>query len=574
MSFDDSRNRELLRGPHGIEAAIEKSHGSERNRSMTQQRDRDGLATAVTQPARRLVWLSRAGLLVSLTLSSSAMAEDSRFLKLPSFMRKNEQPTVQPQQQRPEQRVATDDRVLNRARQLMSEARREEVQGRLENAIDLAARADGVYRAAQRTTDARWPANEQTPADYVRQLEGKLLARANQPKTNGPAAAVSIGTLPGQNKDAARTQQLANAAVNSLANGTDFGRTQRPDDSLEAAASTADQLRSDFSLPSPTKALEGLTTQGRNILEVATTAKGIADVVLEPTQPEPSDGQEPLPSEPIRQEPTKVDKSLQTARTVLDRLDQMQHWQPVSSEKPVKEKPGEQGDPPLPSDDEASFKSSANNPILIGTPSGISDDQVNPIPTQFHADHSTDGNPSPIEIRFPSDPRDTPGKLQDLPGKPLGAGATSGRADALLMPAIGSSDKPIETEKPAKSATHPLWVVGTVQAIATFVGALGAILVVLGLRPKSKANAAVVVPTATVEATPQAVAAVAETHDAAVDAGHHEPTTIPFRRNETAAEKDAAKVPAITHEAAAKSVFEQNLQLLDELNHLNEKKAA
>ncbi len=532
------------------------------------------------QPARRLVWLSGTGLLASLTLSSAAFAEESRLLKLPSFLRKNEQPAVQPQPSRTEQRVSTDDRVLNRARQMMSEARREEAQGRLENAIDLASRADGVYRAAQRTTDARWPSSEQSPAEYVRQLEGKLVARAADQKANVRAGAVSVGTLPGQSKDPTKAQQFANAAVNSLSNTSDFGKTQKPDEVDAAVASSADLLRSDFSLPSPTKALEGLTTQGRNVLDVATAAKDIADAVLEPTTPQVADSQEPLPVEPTRQEPTKVERSLQTARTVLDRLDQMQHWQPVSAEKPANSgTSSDQTDPPLPAGDDANStaRRNANNPVLIGTPNGIADDQVNPIPTHFHPEQPSESGPAPIEIRFPSDPRDTPGQLHDLPGKPLGTRTDNGalRPDPLLMPAIGSPEPTTETEKTTKASTHPLWVIGTVQALATFVGALGALLVVLGLRPKAKAAAVAAVPaTATTVTAQPAVAVVAEPSDVALDAAHHEPSTIPFRRVDDSVEKESKSAAASAHEAAAKSVFEQNLQLLDELNHLSEKKAA
>lgn len=535
---------------------------------MTQHPDRDGFKATSFHPVRRLMWVSGAGLLVSLSVAS---AEESRLLKLPSIFRKAEQPTAQPQP-KTEQRTTSDDRVLNRARQLMSEARQEDAQGHLENALELAARADGVYRAAQRTTDARWPSSEQTPAEYVRQLEGKLLARAAQQTANTPAAAVSVGMLPGRPKSVSKNQQLANAAVNTVATGSgEFGKTQRPDDAAANLAPATEQLRNEF-LPTPSRALETLTTKGRDVLNVATTAKDFADALLEPTSAPESHQDEPLATVPAQIEPTKVEKSLQTARTVLDRLDQMQHWQPVAAEKPATNKSSESTDPPLPERDDAKSRS-LQTPVLLGTPSGIADDQVNPIPTQFQNDRPLETGPAPIEIRHSSDPSELPATL---PGLPLHTSPATTRPDPLLMPALGGADQADEAASISKATTaHPLWLVGTVQALATFIGALSALLVVIALRPKTKAAMPHAINSSSaaspVAATPTPAS---ETTEVVHEATHHEPTTIPFRRVD-AVEKDSTKTATpITHEAAAKSVFEQNLQLLDELNHLSEKKAA
>lgn len=519
--------------------------------------------------ARRLCWISGAGLLVSLSLSHPGYAEENRLLKLPSIFRKSEQPAVQPQAKK-EVREAADDRVLARARQLMADARKEELQGRLESALDLAARADGVYRAAQRTTDARWPANETAPNEYVRHLESKLLQRASQQQAaNSPAASVSVGVLPGNSNATGRSNVGANVAANANTLMSDFGKAQRPAD--DAAVANAEALAAGL-LPSPAKALEGLTKRGGQALETATAIKGIADAVLETPA---EHGEATGASAPA--EPSKVDKSLQTARTVLDRLDQMQHWQTVSGEKPANEKSTDHVDPPLPNGDESAARgnNALRTPVLIGTPSGIEDDQVNPIPTQFHGDVANPDGPAPIEIRQPSDPSAMPGKLMhDLPGMPMGAKShdSSSRPDPWLMPPVTGESKEA-TEPVAKASVTPLWLIGTVQAIATFVGALGALLVVIALRPKAKAAVATT-------AVPQAAAvetASSEVAEPVVEHANaaHEPTTIPFRRIEPTVEKDNAKfAAATTQDAAAKSVFEQNLQLLDELNHLAEKKAA
>ncbi len=533
---------------------------------MSQQRE---CGSKCGHPARRLGWISGAGFVIALSLSHPSFAEESRLLKLPSMFRKSEQPAVQPQTKK-EVRDAADDRVLARARQLMADARKEELQGRLENALDLAARADGVYRAAQRTTDARWPANEASPSEYVRHLESKLLQRAAQQQAaNTPPASVSVGVLPGNSNSTGRQNAGANVAANATTLMSEFGKAQRPVEN--DAAPSAEALATGL-LPSPSKALEGLTKRGGQALETATAIKDIADAVLEtPGDKEVAEGT-PTPAEP-----SKVEKSLQTARTVLDRLDQMQHWQPVSGEKPVSDKTSDSAEPPLPHGDESAAKghNPLGTPVLIGTPSGIEDDQVNPIPTHFHGDVANPDGPASIEIRLPSDPAAAPGKLMhELPGLPLGAKSSdsASRPDPWLMPPVTGESKDA-SEPVAKASATPLWLIGTVQAVATFVGALGALLVVIALRPKAKAAVATqpVAQPASVEIPAADVSEPVSEHASAV----HEPSTIPFRRVEAPVEKEASKFAAsATQDAAAKSVFEQNLQLLDELNHLAEKKAA
>ena len=205
-------------------------------------------------------------------------------------------------------------------------------------------------------------------------------------------------------------------------------------------------------------------------------------------------------------------------------------------------------------------------PDLIGTPSEIEDDQVNPIPTHLQANplsplHAGAG---PIEVNQPSDPTALPGRFPL--GMPLPPESGNVRADAQLMPAITPSESQVESN--SKAATTPLWLIGTIQAAATFIGVLGALLVVIWLRPKSKAAA--IAETKTTKETASntsafAATSAAESHD--VDP-HAAPTTIPFRRT---AEVESTPLNA---DLVAKSVFEQNLALLDELNHLNVKKAA
>jgi hypothetical protein len=74
--------------------------------------------------------------------------------------------------------VTTQDPGLQRAREMLIEARLRETRGDLAGALDLAERAEQVRLGAERTRGARWPASEPAPRDYIARLEARMVARS------------------------------------------------------------------------------------------------------------------------------------------------------------------------------------------------------------------------------------------------------------------------------------------------------------------------------------------------------------------------------------------------------------
>ena len=294
----------------------------------------------------------------------------------------------------------------------MAEARTQEAGGRVDLALDLASRAEGVYQAAQRTLDARWPANEQSPGEYVRVLEKRLLASAS----SNPDARVELGS---QNAEPPVAQSLSANQISKPVTPSritakptpvraadyeelksDFGKTQRPAAvrDLPEPEATSNNLAASNFLPA-SNSLSDWTKRGRQALQTIEAVKEVAEVVTgEPLLPELQSSDDQLPDADVAAaEPTKVDRSLNAAKSVLDRLDHLNSWQPASAEKPAKSvlpSADEQGEPPLPNDSQRGTQTGRGPltiPDLINSPNGISDGQVGPIPTHFdwkHEDNS------------------------------------------------------------------------------------------------------------------------------------------------------------------------------------------
>lgn len=133
----------------------------------------------VQEPTRRRrTWLR--GLCVTATLaligitSIGGTAEGdgglrSRLFRVPSLFRsaaKPETPAPAP----------TEDRFLRRVRQLMADAQQLESSGHTAAALDMARRADNVLVTASRTAGVEWPAGQRTPSEYAAALDQQLKA--------------------------------------------------------------------------------------------------------------------------------------------------------------------------------------------------------------------------------------------------------------------------------------------------------------------------------------------------------------------------------------------------------------
>ena len=541
--------------------------------SMTDQRASND---RVNFPDRHALHLGRVcgfGLLAVLAAVNEAPAQETMSrLRFPSLFRKTE-PTPPPPQVTPaSRRDSENSRALARARQLMTEARTQEAGGRIDLALDLASRAEGVYQAAQRTMDARWPANDQSPAEYVRLLEKRLLASAQVTANSGATDVEDSGTeslSPNEiSRPATPSRVIVKAPVKTgFASDfqelkSDFGKTQRPTAAkdLPEPEATPDDVAANNFLPASNTLIDW-TKRGRQVLQTVNAVKDVAELVTgEPDLTEPE-----LPdSKAVVATPTKADRSLNTAKSVLDRLDHLNSWQPASAEVPAKgELPAsdEHGEPPLPDDSRrgaSSPRSPATIPELIDSPNGISDGQVGPIPTHF--DWKMDDRSKGLEVGAPEKFSGS-GESRSVDAKsdidPHGA--------ALLLPQLGAS----KTDSTVTSSVAPrsLWVVGTVQTIATFFGVLGAIATVLFLKSLARQKQGAAVTAVKAAATqPATVAASA--------AKSSDPSTVPFRVVSAENPKSKTTTAAAQSESPERYVFDQNVELLESLNNLPKQKAA
>ena len=147
---------------------------------------------------------------------------------------------------------------------------------------------------------------------------------------------------------------------------------------------------------------------------------------------------------------------------------------------------------------------------------------------------------------------------------------TDSHGAALLLPAVGASKA--EATETRAAPPRSLWVVGSVQTIATFLGVLGAIVTVLFVKTLMKQQKALPA-TSTTGAT--AAAKTTATVNSA-DRPATDSATLPFRVVGADSVKGRATLSAemASTESPVKSVFDQNVELLETLNNLPQQKAA
>jgi hypothetical protein len=208
---------------------------------------RCSLNGSLVRPARRRRGRLRFGqcvLMATLALPSLSLAADeqaqeadskpgitSKLFRLPSFLNRLPLPRLSRQPDRTavaEPKPSTNaeliadsgagagdspqmsQRILDRSRQLMSDARQLESRGHLDAALDLARRADAVYATSQAMAPIPWPAGEQLPDQYVVSLTRKIEANPTTPPaaTAGlilpPPSEASSQSRPDSGADAAR----------------------------------------------------------------------------------------------------------------------------------------------------------------------------------------------------------------------------------------------------------------------------------------------------------------------------------------------------------------------------------
>ncbi len=547
-------------------------------------------------------------LLVAASLASTATAQENDGplggLRFPQIFRKSESQTPAATAKKP----VEENRFIARARQLMVDARRFESLGQYDAAFETATKAQSVYEASMRTTNAEWPAQEQTPSEYIRDLEKRLSviqrtqAQQNAPRTPGaaptgrapqaPAGVAATDPRAMQPRTTQRPSTAANAPSSTSNSPVANFEPQRPQPQRPIARTEIAPSEAAAGFIGQTGGILEATKRGRQLLETAEAANDVVGV-FKGAQPQQPATEQPAEHEVAagQPEPTKAERSLNVARSVLDRIDNLQTWQPVSAEKPVTQPSGAEthdaSDPPLPTGNhaaDAKGSKPAELPEQIDATSGIADSLVGPIPT--HIEKHQSSSSGPLEIG--GSHSGTPKEARHNSAKPLlGSASDDQHGTALLLPPLSAEPAKTTTEA---SGDHSLWLVGTVQTISTFLGVLFAGMILLAVRQllKQQSAAPEAVPAQPVpqaaavieEAQPQPVAAapkVAETPDATEEPlpSREVASQKPALRVVSAANDDESMADSTKREAeVVKSVFEQNVKLMESLHNLSDSAAA
>ena len=523
--------------------------------------------SAQSKTPRRRTWLRGLCLtgvlaLIGIAAVSGTAQEDggskSSLFRVPSLFRSASQEVAAPP-------APPEGRFVRRARQLISDAQQLESAGHVPAALEMARRADNVLSTASSTTGVQWPAGQRTPADYVSALEERV--RASSPQQ--PQAPMS---------------RTANAPLGPAEPNNPAGRGLSP---------TQDRL--------PTNAVsqsDGLLLDWRNrnrataSSNTPTGSTGPASPGTGPIQLLGVDGQSV--GSALRDDGNAGGDD---TSNLLDKLRSLDTWdtpgQPVANTAR-----GESSPAPAPTTRDGM-------PAIGGWQPDINDQNVGPIPTQVP--HTPFDNGAP-ELAAPElhDPPERlvveepavatpvgddveiadadPPVLQSVetsPREPSGS-PTSDRTERQSIPNSATSLAGAWNQGSGQISQSPeraepnLLITAAVQVLATFVGVLLAILVFravairiwgpgMGILVPVAQNNSIHGDAANADIVPFEGRddTESEKETTVVD-----PASVPFRLvgssydDERLADEQAERE---REEAILKSVFDQNVNLLDEL---------
>jgi hypothetical protein len=415
-----------------------------RDRSGTKPVRASQLAPAVRRSLAALrigiaaILISNATSLMAADNPAEIKAERSRLslFKLPAILKRDKQPAAR-------HRPASQDRFVARALQLLTEARKLEKSGAAEAALKLAKRAQSVLKTAEHTAGARWPVNEERPAQYISAMKRRTgVTGETKPSSVAARATASSNT----------TAKLASRLPGKLTTGS----------------------------PAP---LPSQAAAGKLVLDWGTRAPATGITLTAGTQ---------TPQERAA-DPQRPDRSPPSDETGLlyHQLDQLETWTsiesragnghlPTTSSSTISDKPQSSSQPPL------------IIPGLIDRPDGIDDQNVEPIPTGLTdsvTGSSTEAvtttipvvpNPS---VRLPtiSSSKTTSEHLKAAAAPPAGPRPTIYDQTPRLLtdPDLGASAR---STAESANGEATIWQLATAQIVSTFLGIILAIAAFLLIR--------------------------------------------------------------------------------------------
>lgn len=331
----------------------------------------------------------------------------------------------------PETPVApvSESRFLARARQLLNDARKLEEAGQVDRALETARRAESVIRAARLTAGVRWPETEESPGQYIAALQQRTGV------TDGNRSEAGTGTAPvepvipqADPKRIAMPEELPATRREPVVVSEELGR--RP------GRLTHSLVESTSGIP------------GNLVLDWGRRAPGTEIELTAGVQDEPS-------SEDSNESTDETDES----RLLLEQLGVLE-----SPESPVPV-------PPL------------MIPGLIDRPDEIDDRHVSPIPTR-PTDSVSGTSSSPVTTTIPVVPDSLDGTpaIVDRPSVP--SDKSDETAEGLTTPSGSVYDaaprlltQSDSSSAPVNSGKHDasVWELAAAQLLSTFLGVVLAV---------------------------------------------------------------------------------------------------
>lgn len=388
---------------------------------------------------------------------SKSKRSGSSLFRLPDILKRDRQPAGT-------HKPASQDRFVARAMQLLTEARALEKRGAAEAALKSAKRSQSVLKTAEHTAGARWPVNEESPAQYISALKRRTGVTGETTPSSAPAreAASGIGTIPP---------------------GTTSRRT-----AAGFASELPGKLPTGIPPLSPTRA-----PTGKTVLDWGTRTPTNGITLTAGTEAPREQTTRPNASAP----------SLPTDESGLlfQQLNQLDTWtgieRPAGNASPLHRQAGDSYLPTsAPSKATGQTRSGSPPPLvipgMIDRPGGIDDQNVEPIPTGL-TDSVSGSSTKAVTTTIPvvPDPADrlpTISKGRTTSDKAIANAAESGdpmetvydqTPRLLTQPDAGTS-----TRANANSADSDatIWQLAAAQLLSTFLGIILAIAAFLLIR--------------------------------------------------------------------------------------------
>ncbi|MDA1165515.1 MAG: hypothetical protein O3B13_20655 [Planctomycetota bacterium] len=419
--------------------------------------------------------------------------------RLPDILKRGDKPTSPVH-------TVPGDRFVARSRQLLADARQLERNGHPEAAMELARRAESIITTAQHTTGVNWPQGEDSPTDYIAELHRRF-PPSNEASTPSGVTTVMDDD---RTSSSGQPQLLPKTAASSATSVTalSIGSEARVAQSIDTATANRNQtgtLVSDSGAGRVDTPPEQRTVLPELLLDWGNRTPS-EEIKLTGSVRDQTSSDAEMPG--TAQSDNAQDQIAQDeSGLLLQQLGRLEEWtsiqvdpsrrqsdadtQPTSSSPPSNEVPQPLFEGPLTAIDTGPATMPSVIPELIPRSTEIDDRNVGPIPTQVPLtgnSQSRDPSATTIPVVPHRAGRNSSRPLSNEPTTDELAASIHDRTPWLLpgqKPDAASSSDTNSTEPApviASGSNSNLWQLAAVQVFATFLGVLLAIAAFLAIR--------------------------------------------------------------------------------------------